>query len=235
MAHLLVTSILSLLSLAVAGQESGHAKSRPSVKEGARLDLRAKVITFVIIEDTYFTTANLGVELIHNSHSIGIDGSYFRWRFENDDVDDVAMYQRYERRTYLLFDYKYRFLNRGQNQVYLNSYVKTGTYKMWYAQLDHALSAMDSIETQNRSDGTFNELGAGLGYKRNFKGSSCGYDISANVAKRFSTTDNLIYSTVVTSELEDDARTTELVFYMRLNFFFPLARFRNPEQRTPSR
>ena len=229
--RLLSASILLLIPLALPAQGTGHAKPSPSSEKG--LDLRAKAITFFIIEDAFFTTVNLGAELRYNSHSLGIDGSYFRWRWEHDDGDDVAMFERYEKRAYLLFDYKFGFLGWGQNQLYFNSYLKTGTYNEWYSRQDYDLSATDSIRTQNRSDGTFNELGAGLGYKRNYKRSRCGYDISANVAKRFSTTDNLTYSTLTESEFEEDAHTSEIVFYMRLNFYFPLTRPGNPEQMTP--
>ncbi|MBK8497686.1 MAG: hypothetical protein IPL52_02430 [Flavobacteriales bacterium] len=94
--------VLSVTTAAVAGQTQQRSRFRFSSDEGLRFDLRGKAITFFIIEDTYFTTANLGGELLYKSHSLGIDGSYFRWRFEHDDDEDVAMYETYERRKYIL-------------------------------------------------------------------------------------------------------------------------------------
>lgn len=218
---------LMVTSATVFGQTEQRSKLRFSSNEGLRLDVRGKAITLFIIEDLYFSTANLGCELLFKSHSLGVDGSYFRWRVESDDGDDVAMYESYDRRKYLLLDYKFRFLYWGQSQVYLNSYCKTGSYAAWHTIEDYDLSTKDSILVQDRSVGTFNELGVGLGWRSAFTPSSrFGMDMSVNIARRFSTTDILTYSTLTESRFEDDVKKIDNIFYMRLNLYYRLIRSR---------
>ena len=217
---LIWTLLFGLTTMPIFGQTDEEDKFRTSSDEGLAFNLRGKALTFFILEDAYFATATLGGELLYNSHSFGIDGTYFRWRNEYDDNKDVAMYENYERRKYLLFDYKFGFLYWNQNQLYFNLYYKTGTYKMWYTPQDYDLSIADSIQLNNKSNGTFKELGAGLGYKRIFENSKFGIDISANLARRFSITDKLTFSSYTVSQFEDNVKEDHLLFYMRLNFFY---------------
>lgn len=209
---------------AVYGQDDKKDKLHFLSHEGWGFNIRGKAITFVIIEDSYFTTATIGGELIYNSHSLGIDGTYFRWRYEQDDYEDVAMYENYDRRKYLLIDYKFGFLNWKRNQIYYNLYYKTGTYKMWYTPQDYDLSLEDSVLLNNKSVGTFQEVGMGIGHKRNFRNSRLGIDISANFARRFSITDKLTFSSYDVSRFEDNVKEIRNSFYMRLNLFYNLIR-----------
>jgi hypothetical protein len=50
--------------------------------------VRGKAMTFFVIEDAYFMTANVGLGIIINKrHTFGVDVNYFRWRYENEEPD----------------------------------------------------------------------------------------------------------------------------------------------------
>ena len=193
-----------------------------SLKEHLSFNLRGKVFSFVIFEDEYFLTGTLGWEILYNKrHSLGIDATYFRWRYEHDDDKDVAMWENYERRTYWHVDYKFKFLDIKNKQFYLNIYDKIGYYKMWYKPQEYNFINTDTTFLRSKTTGTFNEPGIGIGIRSNFNESRFGWDLSANVAKRFNVNDVLTYDgPPVSSQFIADQKNESILFYMRLNLFY---------------
>jgi hypothetical protein len=128
--------------------------------------IRGKVFGFFIIEDVYFSTATLGGEfLFKGRHSLGIDYTYFGWQYERDDANDMALYETYERRGYFYFDYRYKFLAHKDFDFYFNLYDKTGTYHLWYEGVADGYNPSERPFLNDRINGTFNQIGAGLGFK----------------------------------------------------------------------
>jgi len=78
-----------------------YSFTQASSKQDFSFSLRGKYLVYGIIEDLYFRTYTYGGECIFRErHSIGVDATMFRSRFENDDSDDEAMDSDIERRTY---------------------------------------------------------------------------------------------------------------------------------------
>jgi hypothetical protein len=185
--------------------------------------LRGKVATFFIIEDTYFLTYTLGGEFWYKKHSIGVDGTWFRWRYETDNADDVGMYSQYELRRYLHLDYKFTFVSfeRAQLDVYVNLYDKIGRYKMWYKPYeDYDYGTADMTFLNSTGRGTFNEPGLGLGLRKYISDTGFGFDVSANIGYRFSETNERNYLSQTQTDFKDHVKAERLLFYMRVNAFF---------------
>lgn len=216
-----ISLLCCIISSTILGQETDISPISNASREGFAFNIRGKAFGFFILEDVYFATASIGGALIFKQHSLGIDGTYFRWKYETDDDSDVAMFDQYEKRKYLLIDYQFEFLEGENYAICFNSYFKTGNYKMWYKPQDFDLSLADSILINNNSLGTFNEFGMGVGYKHYFS-DRFGFDLSANLVQRFSNTDKTTFSTYTISQFESDIKTKRLFFYARLNLFFKL-------------
>lgn len=196
-------------------------------KKGLAFSVRAKAASFFIIEDVYFVTATLGTEFSYKNHSLGIDGTYFRWRYETDNNDDVGIYSQYELRKYLLADYKYTFLylDYYDLNIYFNLYDKYGTYSMWYDKYsDYDFGTRDMAFLQSKAKGTFNEPGAGFGVRKHAKESGFGIDCSANYGFRFTNNDEVNYLNSSTIEYRNDVKVQKGLFYMRINCFYNFGR-----------
>lgn len=181
--------------------------------------IRGKAIGFFIVEDIYFLTATLGLEVtLQERHSIGVDATWFRWRNEYDDIMDNALYSNYRLRKYFLIDYKYTIGSIRSIDFYANAYDKIGWYKMWYKGID--VSTYTSTEfLKSRMDGTFNEFGFGIGARRMFGESNFGVDCSANVKKVYSNNDDFRVLSDGTTIQAYNLKTQDWGFYMRLNLF----------------
>lgn len=185
--------------------------------------LRGKVATFFIIEDVYFLTYTLGGEFRYKKHSFGIDGTWFRWRYETDNMDDVGMYSQYELRTYLHADYKFTFISfdRPEIDLYVNVYDKIGNYKMWYDPYEsYDYGTRDMTFLQSTARGTFNEPGLGLGFRKYAKKTGFGLDASANIGYRLSDTNEQKYISQIETDFKDYVKEEKFLFYIRLNAFF---------------
>lgn len=202
--------------------ESFSQDSLTNNNYGYAFSLRGKAFGFFIIEDTYFATFTLGGELIYNKkHSLGIDGTLFRWRYQTDDSIDVEMYDRLEKRTYLLIDYKYAFISfhDDESTLYFNVYDKTGNYKMWHKAYNYDHHNDDMTFLKSTTKGTFNELGMGIGIKKYLYDSPLGFDCSANVTYLFTNNDEHLYVSKTQTDFKTDKHET-WGFYMRLNLFY---------------
>jgi hypothetical protein len=52
--------------------------------------VQGTAMTFFVIEDAYFMTANIGLGIIINKrHTFGLGVNYFRWRYENEEPNAV--------------------------------------------------------------------------------------------------------------------------------------------------
>ena len=91
-----------LIHTCIFSQEAEGGQYRNSTDNELKLNARGKAFAFFIIEDTYFATATLGTEFIYKRHSLGVDATYFRWRYEHDDNNDKAMFEVYEKRKYFM-------------------------------------------------------------------------------------------------------------------------------------
>ncbi|MBA3705668.1 MAG: hypothetical protein H0W84_07125 [Bacteroidetes bacterium] len=185
--------------------------------------LRGKAAMFFIIEDVYFMTWTFGTEFKYKKHSLGIDGTWFRWQYETDTNEDIGMYSEYELRTYLHADYKFTFISfeRSELDLYVNAYDKIGKYKMWYdAYEDYDYGTMDMSFLQSTTRGTFNEPGLGFGIRKYAEKTGFGVDVSANVGYRFSDNNERTYISQIETDFKDHAKAERFLFYMRVNAFF---------------
>lgn len=192
-------------------------------KPGFSIALRGKFATFFIIEDAFFLTYTLGTEFIYNRHSLGLDYTWFRWRYERDDTrSEEPMYNEYELRKYWLLDYKYAFLkftDRDMN-LYINAYDKIGKYSMWYHKEDYPFGTKDMTFLESKINGTFNEPALGLGW--NIMNEGFGIDCSANVGYRMSNDNLRTHISATEKDFRDGVKTEKVVFYIRVNLFFNL-------------
>lgn len=185
--------------------------------------LRGKTAGFFIIEDVFFITSSLGMELTYKRQSLGIDANWFRWWYEEDNSNDVGMYSQYELRTYLHADYKFTFLSfsRPQLDFYFNLYDKIGNYKMWYDKYeDYDFEGRDMSFLSSTSNGTFNEPGAGLGMRKYAKKTGFGLDVSANYGFRMSDINERIVISETETNFKDHVKEDKSLFYIRVNCFY---------------
>lgn len=184
---------------------------------------RGKVASFFIIEDVYFLTYSIGTELAYKRHSLGVDYSWFRWRYEEDDNEDVGMYSQYELRKYFHVDYKLTFLSfsRPEMDVYFNLYDKIGEYTMWYDKYeDYDFGTRTMTFLQSTAKGTFNEPGIGFGFRKYAEKTGFGFDCSVNYGYRMSDTNEKNYITTTQTNFREHVKVDRDVFYMRMNCFY---------------
>lgn len=185
--------------------------------------LRGKLFGFFIIEDTYFSTATIGAEfLMKGRHSLGVDFTYFGWQYESDDSNDNPLYETYERRTYLYMDYRYKFLAFKDFDFYVSLYDKLGTYHMWKNGVSEGYYFWEKPSMNNKVDGTFNQVAAGIGVKR-YAGDRFYVDLSANVGKLFSKNNVVSYNdSLQVIDIQPNVRSDKTIFYMRLSLGYKL-------------
>lgn len=185
--------------------------------------LRGKVAAFFIIEDTYFSTGTIGTEFMFKGrHSLGIDYTYFGWQYERDDSKDVGLYETYERRGYVYMDYKYRFLSHRIFDFYFNLYDKIGTYHMWHEGVAEGYNFWEQPWLSDKTDGTFNQVGAGLGLKC-YIGNRFYFDTSANGGKVYSKNNLFKYDEGLNLiDAQYNVKTDENTFYIRINMGYKL-------------
>ncbi len=196
-------------------------------KEGFSFALRGKVASFFIIEDVYFLTYSIGTEFSFNKHSLGVDYTWFRWRYEEDNSDDVGMYSQYELRTYFLADYKYTFWEFPKHEfdLYVNVYDKIGDYKMWYNKYaEYDFGNRDMTFLESKSKGTFNEPGLGIGVRKYAEQTGFGVDCSMNVGLRMMNNDEETYLSATETDFKENVKSERTLFYMRLNCFYVFGR-----------
>lgn len=196
-------------------------------REGFSFAARGKVATFFIIEDVFFLTYSLGTEFSYNKHSLGLDYTWFRWRYEEDNSDDVGMYSQYELRTYLHADYKYTYWEypRLEFDLYLNVYDKIGEYKMWYDKYsEYDFGSRDMTFLESKAKGTFNEPGLGIGIRKYAEQTGFGFDCSMNVGYRMMNNDEQTYINAFETDFRDNVKTEKFLFYMRMNCFYIFGR-----------
>lgn len=74
-------------------------------RSDVRFIARGKVAAFFIVEDLFFRTGTIGVEVVYkNENSMGLDFTIFRWREAFDNDQDVALYEKMEKRIYMHLD-----------------------------------------------------------------------------------------------------------------------------------
>lgn len=199
-----------------------YKKAMSETDKNFSFAVRGKLFGFVIIEDNYFSTATLGTEfLIKGRHSLGVDFTYFGWQYEKDDIQDSPLYETYERRTYFYFDYKYRFLSYKKLDFYFNLYDKIGTYHMWQEGVSEGYNTWEKPWLNDKIDGTFNQVGAGLGFKSYFS-EQFYIDISANAGKLFSNNNTIVHDSLGIAEKQYHIKSDKNIFYIRINFGYKL-------------
>lgn len=196
-------------------------------KAGFTFTIRAKFATFFIIEDVYFLTYTLGTEFGYNKHSLGLDYTWFRWRYETDNSNDVGMYSQYELRTYLHVDYKYTFVefDRADVNLYFNSYCKIGNYSMWYDKYnDYDFGTRDMTFLESKTKGIFREPGLGLGFRKYATDAKFGLDCSTNLGYQFTNYNEKKYISATETDFRDGVRNQKFVFDMRINLIYNFGR-----------
>lgn len=223
--------LLILVSkVSVSQVDSAHASVKKISKAFSSSDtqfsiaLRGKVFGFFIIEDTYFSTATIGAELLMKGrHSLGADFTYFGWQYETDDSQDNPLYESYERRTYVYLDYRYKFLAFRSFDFYVNLYDKIGTYHQWRDGVADGYNFWEKPYLNNKEDGTFHQAGAGIGFKKYTEGGRFYVDLSANVGKLFTRNNTATYNdSLNVIDRQYDVRSDRNIFYMRLNLGYKL-------------
>ena len=202
------------------------------LKNDLSLAARGKIFGFFVIEDAYFSTGTLGLELIYkNKHSIGIDYTFFNWQYQTDGdkedslgnwQHDIPLFNEYERRSYFLIDYKYSFSKLNRDVFwYINAYNKYGSYRQWYGDwYNEELLNRDPGFLNSITKGRFNEVGLGIGFKTYFKDYNLGFDMSGNFAVRTSKNDITNRSVSNLEVISKDVRDTKYLPYLRINFFY---------------
>ncbi|MBI3519900.1 MAG: hypothetical protein HY062_11150 [Bacteroidetes bacterium] len=185
--------------------------------------VRGKVAGFFIIEDNYFSTATIGSEVLFKGrHSLGVDYTYFGWQYEHDDADDNALYETYERRGYVYFDYKYKFFAYKRVDLYLNAYDKIGTYHMWHEGVSEGYNFWEKPFLKDKVDGSFNQVGAGIGFKYYFNDRFY-LDASANGGKLFTKNNAITYNdSLQITNRQYNLKEDKAIFYIRVNFGYKL-------------
>lgn len=197
---------------------------KPAKTQKVSMSLRGKLFGFFIIEDAYFSTATLGTEIsISTKHSLGVDYTYFGWQFQKDNAHDTALYDFYERRGYLYLDYKYKFLSLINWDFYLNTYGKIGSYNSWFKGASEGYSYSEKAYLNDKVNGTFNQFGIGVGFKRYFIDDDRWYmDLNLNFGKTYSNNNSVTYDSLFLPKYEYNIRSNKNVFYARLNIGFRL-------------
>jgi hypothetical protein len=222
--------LVLLSSLSFAQNDSARiavkapAKAFSSEDRKFSIALRGKAFGFVIIEDNYFSTVTIGTELcLKGRHSLGIDFTYFGWQYETDNSQDSPLYETYERRTYAYFDYRYRFLAYKSIDLYVNLYDKIGTYHEWRDGVAEGYNFLEKPFLNNKTDGTFNQAGLGIGIKKYAKGGRFYVDLSANVGKLFTNNNTVTYNDSLNIiDRKYGVQNDRTIFYMRLNLGYKL-------------
>ena len=215
-------SLSQVDSVQMLRKRSVHAVSSDDRKFS--IALRGKLFGFFIIEDTYFSTATIGAEfLMKGRHSLGVDFTYFGWQYEKDNSEDSPLYETYERRTYAYLDYKYKFLAYKSFDFYVNLYDKIGTYHEWRNGVAEGYNFLEKPFLNNKINGTFNQVGAGFGFKKYAEGGRFYVDLSANVGKLFTNNDTETYNDSLSIiDRQYGVKNDRTIFYMRLNLGYKL-------------
>ena len=124
----------------------------------------------------------------------------------------------------MVLDYKYKFLSFKDFDLYFNLYDKIGTYHSWHEGVAEGYNFWDKPFLQNKIDGTFNQVGVGIGIKKYLNDDERFYiDISANGGKLF--TKNNTYSHNDSLKITDtnyNVKQNSNIFYIRINLGFKL-------------
>ncbi len=181
--------------------------------------MRGKLFGFFVIEDCYFSTGTIGLEVMHKSgHSLGADLTFFHWRYEHDDMEDNPLTKSYEKRTYAFLDYKYRFAEFSECDLYFNAYDKIGTYRYWREGVAEGYNEITMPALTDNTKGIFNQVGAGIGIKKFYTERSY-IDISMNGGKVFTNDHQIAYDENLKASVEQfNLKNSKPIFYMRINF-----------------
>jgi hypothetical protein len=209
--------IISTLSLILICGSS--FSQRVKQQDNFAFAMRGKLFGFFIIEDIFFSTGTVGFEVSHKSgHSIGADLTFFHWRYEHDNMDDDPLTETYEKRTYAYLDYKYRFAQLKEFDLYFNVYDKIGAYRYWREGVAEGYNDITMPELTDKTKGTFNQVGIGVGIKKFYTERSY-IDISMNGGKTFKNDHAVVYDEGVKTSVEQfNAKSSNPVFYIRISF-----------------
>lgn len=217
-----VVSFAQTDSLRMPGKRGIKAFSSEDTKFS--IALRGKLFGFFIIEDTFFSTGTIGAEfLMKGRHSLGVDFTYFGWQYEDDDNEENPLYNAFERRTYLYLDYKYKFLAYKSFDFYFNLYDKIGKHHIWNEGIAEGYTFWEKPFLNNREDGTFSQVGVGIGIKKYTEGGRFYVDLSANVGKLFTNSNTVTYDdSLKVLDRQYHVKNDRNIFYMRLNLGYKL-------------
>lgn len=188
-----IVSVSQADSVQVLRKRTAHAVSSDERKFS--IALRGKLFGFFIIEDTYFSTATIGAEfLMKGRHSLGVDFTYFGWQYQDDDNEENPLYNAFERKTYLYLDYKYKVFAYKSFDFYFNLYDKIGKYHVWNEGIAEGYTFWEKPFLNDKEDGSFNQVGLGLGVKKYTEDGRFYLDLSANVGKLFTNSNTVTYN-----------------------------------------
>ncbi len=231
MSQVFLTLTLVLTSLLIKGQvnfrpnETTFKKRDYSktIGEDISISIRGKVASLFFIEDWFCRTGTIGAEIIYNNkHSLGVDASFFRWRYQTDDPDPIPLYDELEKRTFIYLDYKLSIHSREKSLYYLNLYSKIGNYDMWYEKYENDTSILNLDFINTTADGKFSEFGLGLGAKFYFSSKkNWGIDISLNAAIRNTNYEKEVYDTGI-RKINLEVQEQRYVPFLKINFFYAI-------------
>ncbi|MFL5766157.1 MAG: hypothetical protein ACJ77K_19590 [Bacteroidia bacterium] len=187
---------------------------------GTEFAIRGKAIGCFMFEDVYFRTVSFGGEVIFGGrHCLGIDGNYFRWKYETDDNDDNAMYDEYERRLYILADYKCLSNEMRIGFLYFNAYCKSGNYNNWTKKTAYDFGSRDMSYLNSTKTGLFQEIGGGLGWRKFIRDSRWAADFSINAAQQYRNYDVVNVIDKKTIQFASEQHEVGLL-YIRFNLIY---------------
>lgn len=183
---------------------------------------------FGFLEDLYWRAYNYGGEVfIGKHHAFGVDGGVFRWRFEEDDSNDRAMYSDITRRSFVYVDYKFMYPINTNLTLYAQAFSKLHGRRMdWSVKYDYDFDPNKDLNFLNATGrGKFVDYGGGIGMKYYFDLSNFGIDVNLNVFKREGKNTFSHYS-LTDGWYTTDVSENQVSAYMRVTFFYHFFRFK---------
>ena len=118
-------------------------------------------------------------------------------------------------------DYKCRLFSYKIFDFYFNTYGKYGTYHMWKEGVTAGYNNWEKPWLDDKTDGTFNQVGAGLGTKV-FLSNRFYIDVSANGGKLFSDNNAITHDSLGVVTQQFHLKSEKNIFYIRVNFGYKL-------------
>ena len=154
------------------------------------LSIRGKVLGGGVLEDFKNLNYTIGIEQrFLKNHAVGVDYVFMRGRAEYESYDSVMQtyadngYSDFDRRQYLLIDYRYYF-NHFKRPCrwlpYANILTKLGKREMWYQYRSIFKRQADYFHISN-----FQEVGLAVGTHISFNYDRLVFDASLGVLRSF--------------------------------------------------